>query len=196
MKNLLKFSFLLLIALNFSACENNDEDPVPLVQPATVQPNVEIGLNDGTDVNFTAGTIYITDFNPGVPNTTLLVISDASSNIDLDGNNNLTGSGRNVKLFLTNTSGNLFTEINNAAANNMYATYTLGIPANGADNDASYQNGEANESPSIVDGFAGQVFIGDKIGNEYYIYVNATDPNNPDASIFISLRAALTEFVY
>ena len=78
----------------------------------------------------------------------------------------------------------------------MYATYTLGIPANGADNDASYQNGEAIESPSIVDGFAGQVYIGDKIGNEYYIYVNATDPNNPDASIFISLRASLTEFVY
>lgn len=196
MKNLLKFSFLLLLTLNFSSCQYNYEDPAPLVQPETTQTNVEIGLNDGSNVNFTAGTVYVTDFNSGIPNTTLLIISDASSNIGLDGNNNLTGSGRNVKLFITNASGNFETEVANAASNNMYAIYTLGNPANGADNNASYQNGEAIESPSIVDGFAGQVFIGDKIVNEYYIYVNATDPNNSSASIFISLRAKLNNFVY
>lgn len=196
MKNLLKFSFLLVLTLNFSACKNNDEDLASLVQPAVVQPNVEVELNDGTVANFNAGTIYITDFNPGVPNTTLIVIPDSSSDIGLDGNNNLTGSGKNIKLFLKNASGNINTEIANAAKNNQYATYTLGTPANGADNNASYQNGAAIESPSIVDGFAGQVFIGDKIGDEYYIYVNATDPNNPNASIFISLRAKLNNFVY
>lgn len=195
MKNLLKFSLLLLFALNFIACEE-DEPVVELKQPATIQPNVDLTLNDGSDVTFNAGTVYMTDFNPGVPNTTLIVIPDASSDIGLDGNNNLTGSGKNIKLFITNTSGNLFTEIANAAANNQYATYSLGIPAQGADNNASYQNGKAIESPSIVDGFAGQVFIGDKIGDEYYIYVNATDPNNPNASIFVSLRAKLTQFVY
>ena len=196
MKNLLKLSFFLLLTLNLSSCDKEEDTPPELEQPATIQPNIDIILNDGSDVEFTSGTVYITDFNPGVPNTTLIVITDASSNIGLDGSNNLIGTGRNVKLFLTNISGNLFTEITNAAANNQYATYNLGIPANGADNNASYQNGEAIESPSIVDGFAGQVFIGDKIGDEYYIYVNATDPTNPNASIFISLRAPLTEFVY
>lgn len=196
MKNLLKFSFVLFLALNFISCEPNKVEEEKIVQPANVQPNVDITLNDGSDVTFNAGIVYMTDFNPGTPNTTLIVIPDVSSDIGLDGNNNLTGSGRNIKLFLQNTSGNLFTEIENAAKNNQYATYTLGIPANGADNNASYQNGAAIESPSIVDGFAGQVFIGDRIGDEYYIYVNATDPNNSSASIFISLRAKLNNFVY
>ena len=196
MKKLFKFSFVLLLTLNFISCETNEVEEEKIIQPADVQPNVEIDLNDGSDVTFNAGTVYMTDFNPGVPNTTLIVIPDASSDIGLDGNNNLTGSGKNIKLFLKNASGNINTEIANAAKNNQYATYTLGVPANGADNDASYQNGKAIESPNIVDGFAGQVFIGDKIGDEYYIYVNATDPNNPNASIFVSLRAKLTQFVY
>ncbi|MGB0891179.1 MAG: hypothetical protein ACPGUU_02425 [Flavobacteriaceae bacterium] len=196
MKNLLKFSFVILLTLNFISCETNEIELLPLEQPATVQPNVEIELNDGTDVTFNAGVVYMTDFNPGVPNTTLIVIPDVNSNIGLDGNNNLTGTGKNIKLFLKNASGNIHTEIANAAKNNQYATYTLGIPASGGDNDASYQNGKAIESPSIVDGFAGQVFIGDKIGDKYYIYVNATDPNNPNASIFISLRAKLNNFAY
>ena len=84
-----KLFYILFIGTLWMCTSCDYENLVPLAPPATVQSIVEIGLNDGTDVNFNAGTVYITDFNPGVPNTTLLVISDASSNIDLDGNNNL-----------------------------------------------------------------------------------------------------------
>jgi len=171
MKNVLKITCMLFLAVSFSACESND-DPEE-------QNDVSIILNDGNTTGFTVNEGFLTIFNPQSgqsPATFLIILPDSSSDIKIDTQQNIIGSGKNLKLFLTNTDVSAGDEFR-------FGTFSLGQPSNGGVNYISYENGEAIESPSIVDGFAGTITISSGSSGLAEITINATDPNNPQASI-------------
>mgnify|MGYP006939816221 CR=1 FL=1 len=170
LKNVLKITFILFLAVSFSACN----------PPETIEHNnINIILNDGTTTGLNANEGFLAVFNPQSgqsPATFLIILPDSSSDITIDGQQNIIGSGKNLKLFLTNTdytAGDTF----------RFGTFTLGQPSNGGVNYISYENGEAIESPSIVDGFAGTVTISSNSAGLAEITINASDPNNTLASI-------------
>ncbi len=170
MKNVLKFTFILFLAVSLSACESNDIEE---------QNDITIILNQGSTTGFSVNEGFLTVFNPQSgqsPATFLIILPDSSSDITIDAQKNIIGSGKNLKLFLTSADVSTGDEFR-------FGTFTLGQPSNGGVNYISYENGEAIESPSIVDGFAGTITISSGSSGLAEITINATDPNNAQASI-------------